>query len=460
MSDKNFVNYHILISHNSSCLNRDDMGMQKTAVFGGTRRIRISSQSLKREMRKPHLEEHANNYWKQNLGEPSIRTRDLSKLNEKFIEELGDEFGSVFVSEVIDRFVKTAKATVSEAEEDTADDERDNADEKGDAKKSNKKIAVAPWITSEIREICRVIKAVKEEGLSAEELEKIEDKFKKDKKKLKEKKLEEKIKKLPEEEQAEAREKGLSEEELREIENKLSKDKKKLEEKKLEDEIKKKVKEKTEAIKTALASAVDIALFGRMATSGLMTSVDGAMAVAHAITTHTVDGDIDWFTAVDDLIQDSGETGSGHLDTQEFSAGVFYRYASLNLSLLQKNLGVDRQRALEVAKHFLHLLATTIPSAKQNSFAAFNPTDFACVSLSDMPISLANAFEEPVARGKSGGFRKPSINAFCDYKERIYDGYGLQDASGFFSIEDCTLQDQRMKTLADLEQWLQNDGKV
>ena len=50
MSDKNFVNYHILISHNSSCLNRDDMGMQKTAVFGGTRRVRISSQSLKREI--------------------------------------------------------------------------------------------------------------------------------------------------------------------------------------------------------------------------------------------------------------------------------------------------------------------------------------------------------------------------------------------------------------------------
>ena len=191
-----------------------------------------------------------------------------------------------------------------------------------------------------------------------------------------------------------------------------------------------------------------------------MTRVDGAMAMAHSITTHTVDGDIDWFTAVDDLIQESGETGSGHLDTQEFSAGVFYRYASLNLSLLQKNMSVDRMGALTIAKHFLHLLATSIPSAKQNSFAAFNPTDFVCVSLSDMPISLANAFEEPVARGKNGGFRKPSINAFCDYKQRIYDGYGLQDAVSFFSIEDCTLQDKRVKTLAELEQWLQNDGKA
>jgi CRISPR system Cascade subunit CasC len=51
VNQKNFVNYHILISHSPSCLNRDDMNMQKTAVFGGVRRVRISSQSLKRAIR-------------------------------------------------------------------------------------------------------------------------------------------------------------------------------------------------------------------------------------------------------------------------------------------------------------------------------------------------------------------------------------------------------------------------
>jgi len=420
MSDKNFVNYHILISHNSSCLNRDDMGMQKTAVFGGTRRVRISSQSLKREMRRPRLEEHAHSYWKQHFGEPSIRTRDLTKLNEKFITELGDEFDPAFIAEAIDRFVKTTKSIASEVEQDTAEEEGESA-EIGELKKASKKIAVAPWVINEIREICRVIKAVKDEGLLAEELIKIDETFTKQKKKKK------------------------SKEEL--IDEAIGK------------KIEKQLKEKAGVMAVALASAVDIALFGRMATSGLMTSVDGAMAMAHSITTHTVDGDIDWFTAVDDLIQDSGETGSGHLDTQEFSAGVFYRYASLNLSLLQKNMGVDRAGALTIARHFLHLLATSIPSAKQNSFAAFNLADFACVSLSDMPISLANAFEEPVARGKSGGFRKPSIKAFCDYKQKTDEVYELQDAVSFFSIEDTTLQDKRVKSLAELEQWLENDGQ-
>mgnify|MGYP000495326082 FL=1 len=46
-----FINIHALISHPSSMMNRDDSGLQKTAVFGGTTRSRISSQCLKRAIR-------------------------------------------------------------------------------------------------------------------------------------------------------------------------------------------------------------------------------------------------------------------------------------------------------------------------------------------------------------------------------------------------------------------------
>ena len=70
MTAKNFVNFHVLISHSPSCLNRDDMNMQKTAVFGGVNRVRISSQSLKRAMR-------TSDYHNATLGAPSVRTRDL-----------------------------------------------------------------------------------------------------------------------------------------------------------------------------------------------------------------------------------------------------------------------------------------------------------------------------------------------------------------------------------------------
>ena len=49
MSD--FIQLHFLTSYPPSNLNRDDLGRPKTAVFGGTQRLRVSSQSLKRAWR-------------------------------------------------------------------------------------------------------------------------------------------------------------------------------------------------------------------------------------------------------------------------------------------------------------------------------------------------------------------------------------------------------------------------
>jgi len=83
--EKNFINYHVLISHSPSCLNRDDMNMQKSAIFGGKRRVRISSQSLKRTMRK-------SDYYAKNLGEESIRSRDLRLLKDRFLKELKGDY--------------------------------------------------------------------------------------------------------------------------------------------------------------------------------------------------------------------------------------------------------------------------------------------------------------------------------------------------------------------------------
>jgi CRISPR system Cascade subunit CasC len=45
------IELHILQSFPVSCLNRDDVGSPKSAVFGGVQRARLSSQSLKRSVR-------------------------------------------------------------------------------------------------------------------------------------------------------------------------------------------------------------------------------------------------------------------------------------------------------------------------------------------------------------------------------------------------------------------------
>jgi CRISPR system Cascade subunit CasC len=407
--DKNFINFHILISHSPSCLNRDDMNMQKSAIFGGKRRVRISSQSLKRTMRKSP-------YYEQHLGKASIRTKHLNLLKDEFLkdEELKGEFNDTIVQEALERFVK-AQVTAEGDDDDQINDDS--------ASKTEKKLAVAPWIKEEFKVLCRVVKEVRSAGLTDEDAEKAKKDYDKQK--------------MPK--------KG---------------DKKSLEyfqEQIFTKRIETKMAESKAALLAAIGSAKDVALSGRMATSGLMTTIDGALAVAHIMTTHAVDADIDWFTAVDDL----QELGSGHLDTQEFSSGVFYRYASLNINQLQENLGnVPREKVLEIASHVLHLMATVVPSAKQQSFAAHNLADLAMVSFSDIPVSLANAFEEPIKALPGGGFLKPSVDALHEYWQNVHSGYGLNELCAEFSLKHTPPNGVTpQKTLENLKTWVQTDGK-
>ena len=48
-----------------------------------------------------------------------------------------------------------------------------------------------------------------------------------------------------------------------------------------------------------------MALFGRMITDDSFKDVEASMQVAHAISTHTVNQESDFFTAVDDLQKDT-----------------------------------------------------------------------------------------------------------------------------------------------------------
>ena len=65
-----FIQLHLLTSYPPSNLNRDDTGRPKTATMGGTNRLRISSQSLKRAWRTSDLFEEA---LADNIGKRSRR---------------------------------------------------------------------------------------------------------------------------------------------------------------------------------------------------------------------------------------------------------------------------------------------------------------------------------------------------------------------------------------------------
>ena len=62
---------------------------------------------------------------------------------------------------------------------------------------------------------------------------------------------------------------------------------------------------------------------------------DATAQVAHAISTHAVENEYDYFTAVDDCAPEDN-AGAGHLGTVEFNSSTLYRYATVNVEDLRK----------------------------------------------------------------------------------------------------------------------------
>ena len=75
-----------------------------------------------------------------------------------------------------------------------------------------------------------------------------------------------------------------------------------------------------------------------MVASDPSLNYDAAAQVAHAISTHSVQNEFDYFTAVDDLSPEDN-AGAGHLGTVEFSSSTLYRYATVNVDELRASLG-------------------------------------------------------------------------------------------------------------------------
>ncbi|MFH8473369.1 type I-E CRISPR-associated protein Cas7/Cse4/CasC [Streptomyces sp. NPDC018000] len=162
-----------------------------------------------------------------------------------------------------------------------------------------------------------------------------------------------------------------------------------------------------------------INLFGRMLAEVDNAGVDGAVQVAHALTTHETDVELDYFSAVDDVTATWGDqTGSGHMGHTEFSAGTFYRYATIDLRDLAANTGGNPTELRELAAAFLSAFILSLPQAKKNSTAPHTIPDLAHISVrADRPLSYAAAFESPVTASGQGGFAGASRTALSEYAE-------------------------------------------
>ncbi len=179
------------------------------------------------------------------------------------------------------------------------------------------------------------------------------------------------------------------------------------------------------ALKAKVKDMADIAIFGRMVADDHSLMLEGAGLFSHALSTHSVANEIDFFSAVDDRNMD--DEGAGHIGTLEFNSACYYRYVGLNLDLLadDDHLGhFSAEERDQVTKAFLRAAILSVPGARKNSMFGFNPPAFVLgLRRTGQPLSLVNAFETPVR--SSHGYINKSIEALKKHWESLKNLYSL-----------------------------------
>lgn len=313
-----YVDFHVLQTVPPSCVNRDDTGSPKTAVYGGAVRARVSSQAWKHAMRVMFTGEMSD------AVETGYRTKKGTDLVAKQIKALAPDADAFKLTQEIFKMLKI------------------KADEDG---------TKALFFLSDAQ--AKALAKLAVEGC-------------KDKNRYK------------------------------------------------------------EALKEA--PSADMALFGRMVADDPSLNYDAAAQVAHSISTHAVQNEYDYFTAVDDC-QAEDNAGAGHLGTVEYNSSTLYRYATVNVMELAGQLGAAQ--AAETVRAFGEAFLFSMPTGKQNTFANRTLPDAVYVTLrEDQPVNLCGAFERAVPRSAQG-YAAPSKAALAQYAQQMYSSFAEAPAQSF-----------------------------
>jgi CRISPR system Cascade subunit CasC len=388
------IELHMIQNHAPSNLNRDDTGSPKHCVFGGVKRARISSQCLKRSIR---------NAWTHS-GDPELQAF-LGTRTAGLLEHLADL--------VKRKDGKTERKAVVEA---------------------GHELLKALYVkkTRESKKTGKINTAYAL-FLSADEKENIE-KF------------------------------VLKHwDSWSEAAGKVAKIQEELKEAKPTDKQKKDLEKKQSALAGVVGQSlkdspfspgtmtVDVAMFGRMMADFPGRNVEAAVQVAHAISTHTMEHEFDYFTAVDDLAGggDQDDTGAEMIGDIEFNSACYYKYFSIDTEQLEDNLSgkppnekatkEEKRRYEEACKTardtvrkaipaFIRAAVFTTPPGKQNSFAAHQLPDGILVEARQRktPVSYANAFVKPARVKGEKDLVLAGIEQFKEHVETITTKFDLE----------------------------------
>lgn len=316
-----YVDVHVIQTVPPSCVNRDDTGSPKTAVYGGIQRARVSSQSWKRAMRQMFYD----CFDESELG---VRTKDIVSLVAAEIKKLDATKDEAVATELA---VKVLELTGIKLDKD---------------KKTGKYAAKALFFMG---------------AKQAENLAKL----------------------------------------ILNNQNATKKDAQEMLRKN---------------------QAVDIALFGRMVADDPSLNEDACAQVAHSISTHSVENEYDYFTAVDEMIAED-HAGAGMIGVVEYNSATLYRFATVAAHELYRALNKDEFITTKAIHEFVRSFVLSMPTGKQNTFANRTLPNAILVTVrKDQPINLAGAFEKPVPNNGKG-FVEESVQRLKEYATAVCSSF-------------------------------------
>lgn len=365
------IELHVLQNFPPSCLNRDDTNSPKDCEFGGVRRARISSQSLKRAMRE---------YFRANSSiapeELTVRTKRLVEFVTAELQRFGHAGDRVPVA--IERLLQVGGLALK----------------KGDAEKKTEYLLFLP------RQNLVELATLAHENWAALIAESAEPKAP----------VEGEKKKTKKQEKAEAKDSAG-------------------------EALGKELGDKVKALLFGAKHAPELALFGRMIADAPEHNIDAACQVAHALSTHRVSMEFDFYTAVDDL-KPTDNQGADMMGTTQFNSACFYKYYVVDVPQLARTLAgtkpaepltaPERTRARDAVLAWVDAVINAVPSARQNGMAAWTRPSLVLASTrtSGQPLSLANAFVKPVRAGQQTDLVEESTKALAVHLADVSRMYG------------------------------------
>ncbi len=340
-----YLDVHAIQSVPPSNINRDDTGSPKTALYGGARRARVSSQAWKKAMR----DYFYSNSEQKNVG---VRTLEIIQYVAKQIRQLEDSITDEEAMKLAEKVINTAGV-----------------------KTSNQR-AKALFFLGEYQA------------------------------------------------------KGLAEAAVKGVNDKAT-------------------------IQSILRDdpAIDIALFGRMVADDPSLNEDASSQVAHAISTHGVQTEFDFYTAIDDLSPEDN-AGAGMLGTIEFNASTLYRYANVSVHALFNQLN-NKQATIDTLKLFIEAFSNSMPTGKVNTFANQTLPQAILVTLrKDRPVNLVTAFEKPIHSSK--GYVHESIVKLCQEHQKVQRFVREPETTLLLSFDELAVEgiEKVVDSLDDLQKTL------